>query len=67
MEHVFEVLRELHSGLEVINCRLGRLSEAATGWDVAWLREDVGFVPQFDVASGLADYMAWHKINRVTE
>ncbi len=27
--------------------------------DITWLRQDTGFEPQFDTASGIADYIAW--------
>ena len=61
------MLRELHSGLEVIDLPSREVAGCDNRMEVTRLREDVDFVPQFDVASELADYMPWRETNRVTE
>ena len=35
------------------------LPETAWSMDIQRLREDTGFVPQFDIQAGVADYIAW--------
>jgi UDP-glucose 4-epimerase len=37
------------------------MPDEARGWyfDISRLREDTGYAPQFDIAAGVADYLAW--------
>lgn len=56
---VIGVLEELHPGLSVMDVPDQELSGRGNRMDVARIREDLGFVAQFDLASGLRDYLAW--------
>ena len=34
-------------------------SRGATSCDISRAKADVGYAPQFDITSGMADYIAW--------
>lgn len=60
--------RELADALEAImpGLRLDLLpgGQAGPHLDIARLRQDTGFAPTFDVATAVADYVAWRADNR---
>ena len=56
---VVDVLQGLHAGLRVVEVAEKDLGDRGHRMDVARLREDVGFVAEFDLMSGLRDYLAW--------
>jgi nucleoside-diphosphate-sugar epimerase len=65
---VIGVLQELRPGLRVTDApRRDDISGRANKMDVARIRDDVGFVAQIDLASGLSDYLAWREANGFTE
>ena len=65
---VIAVLEELRPGLRVTEVpRQDDLSGRANQMDVARIREDVGFVAQIGLASGLRDYLAWREATGFTE
>ena len=66
LDQVIEALRELRPGIEVVDVPPTEIPGSGNAIDATRLREDVGFVPEFDLASGLADYMAWRATNQFT-
>ena len=67
LEQVIEALRGLHPTLEVVDVASREAVGSGNRMDVTRLRDDVCFVPQFDLVSGLRDYIAWRETNRFTE
>ena len=65
---VISVLQELRPDLRVkdIN-RKDDVSGRANMMDVTRMREDVGFVAQYDLATGLRDYLTWRETTGFTE
>ena len=65
---VIAVLEELRPGLQVTDVpRQDDMSGRANQMDVARIRDDVGFVAQTGLASGLRDYLAWREATGFTE
>ena len=67
LEEVIAVLQELRPGLRVTDVPDQVLSGRDNRMDVARIGEDVGFVAQFDLASGLRDYLEWRESTGFTE
>ena len=67
LDEVIGVLQELHPGLRVTDVSHQDLSGRGNRMNVARIREDVGFVAQFDLASGLRDYLSWRESTGFTE
>ena len=65
---VIGILEELRPGLRVTDVsRQDDVSGRANKMDVARIGEDVGFVAQIGLASGLRDYLAWREATGFTE
>ena len=64
---VVATLQELQPDLAVTDVRSGELPGRANRMDVTRIQEDLGFVPQFDLRSGLRDYLTWRRANDFTE
>ena len=67
MEEVIGVLQELRPDLRVTDLAHQDVSGRPNKMDVARIREDVGFVAQFDLATGLRDYLTWRESTGFTE
>ena len=61
MGEIVAVLHGLHPNLRTIDVQEKELSGRASKMDVSRIREDVGFVAEFDLAAGLRDYLAWRE------
>ena len=64
---VIEVLQEQNSGLQVVNVPSRDEPNGGQKLDVTRLREDVRFVPKFNLASGLRAYVDWRRSNNFTD
>jgi len=58
---------ELRPDLRTTDVPEKDLSGRASRMDVTRIAEDVGFVAQFDLATGLRDYLAWREATGFTE
>ncbi len=67
MAEAVAVLLELRPDLRTTNVPEKDLSGRGSRMDVTRMEEDVGFVAQFDLASGLRDYFAWREATGFTE
>ena len=67
MAEVVAVLQELRPALRTTDVPEKDLSGRASRMDVTRIEEDVGFVAQFDLATGLRDYLAWREATGFTE
>ena len=67
MSEVVAVLQELRPALRTTAVPEKDLSGRASRMDVTRIEEDVGFVAQFDLATGLRDYLAWREATGFTE
>ena len=61
MGEIVAVLQGLRPNLRTIDVQEKELSGRASKMDVSRIREDVGFVAEFDLAAGLRDYLAWRE------
>ena len=61
MGEIVAVHQEMHPNLRTIDVQEKELSGRASKMDVSRIREDVGFVAEFDLAAGLRDYLAWRE------
>ena len=64
---VVAVLQELHPDLRMTDMPEKGLSGRASRMDVTRIEEDVGFVAQFDLPTGLRDYLAWREATGFSE
>ena len=64
---IIGILEELHPGLRVVDVPQKELPGRSNRMDVTRIREDVGFVAQFDLASGLREYLTWRETTGFTE
>ena len=67
MAEVIAVLQELHPGLRVTDVPHHDMSGRPNKMDVTRIREDVGFVAKYDLASGIRDYLTWRESTGFTE
>ncbi len=70
LQTVIETLQETHPELRVVDSPSSEsYISAVSGYqmDVTRLRQDLGFAPRFDLASGLRDYFAWRRANDFTQ
>ena len=67
MAEVVAVLQDLPPDLCAIDVSEKDLSGRASRMDVTRIEEDVGFVAQFDFATGLGDYLTWREATGFTE
>jgi nucleoside-diphosphate-sugar epimerase len=67
MAEVVAMLKDLRPDLRTIDVPEKDLPGRASGMDVTRIEEDVGFVAQFDLATGLRDYLAWRQATGFTE
>jgi len=58
---VIQVLQELRPALQVIDDPTHRGRPPGAKEDVARLKEDLGFVVSFDLASATRDYIQWRE------
>ena len=67
MGEVVDMLQGLHPGLSVVDVREKDVGGRGNRMDVARLQEDVGIVAQFDLVSGLRDYLEWRRDTGFTD
>ena len=67
MAEVVAVLQELRPDILVTDVSHLEVSGRPNKMDVNRMRDDVGFVAQFDLASGLRDYLTWRESTGFTE
>ncbi len=68
LEEIVTVLQELRPGLQVKDVgRKDDVTGRANIMDVTRMREDVGFAAEYDLATGLRDYLAWREATGFTE
>ena len=67
MAEVVAMLQELRPDLRTTDGAEKDLSGRASRMDVTRIEEEVGFVAQFDLATGLRDYLAWREATGFTE
>ena len=67
LDEVIAVLQELRPELRVIDVAEQNLSGRDNRMDVSRMQEDTGFSAQFDLASGLRDYLEWREATGFTE
>ncbi len=67
MGEVIAVLQELRPGIRVTDVPDYEVSGRPNKMDVTRIRDDVGFVARFDLASGLRDYLTWRENAGFTE
>ena len=58
---MLDMIRELRPDLRVVDVSDEGPVESGNRMDVTRLREDVGFVPEYDTASGIRHYLEWRK------
>ena len=67
LEEVIEALRDLHPGLQVMDSPTAEPPRGGNIMATARLQQDVCFVPEYDLHSGLQEYLDWRKASRFTE
>ncbi len=67
MGYIIQVLEEVHPGLRVADVPSTVPIRGGSHLSSARLQSDLGFVPQFDLRSGIREYLAWRKANDFTE
>jgi nucleoside-diphosphate-sugar epimerase len=67
MGYVLQVLEEVHPGLRVVDVPSTVPIRGGSPLSAARLRSDLGFVPRFDLRSGVREYVAWRQASGFTE
>ncbi len=64
---VIEVMSALQPGLQVTVSPVTEPPRGSSVLATGPLQRDVGFVPQYDIRSGLQEYLAWRQVTRFAE
>ena len=67
MGYIIQVLEEVHPGLRVVDVPSTAPIRGGSYLSSARLRGDLGFAPQFDIHSGVREYLAWRRASGFTE
>ena len=67
MGDIIKVLEDLHPGLGVVDVPSSAPRRGVSSLSSARLRSDLGFAPQFDLRSGVREYLAWRRASQFSE
>ena len=65
--YIMQVLEEVHPGLRVVDVPSTAPIRGGPPMSSARLQSDLGFVPQFDLRSGIREYLAWRQATGFTD
>lgn len=67
MGDIIKVLQDLHPGLDVVDAPSSAPRRGVSSLSSGRLRSDLRFIPQFDLRSGIQEYLAWRRASQFTE